>query len=181
MNSPTTLGYALLALLHQNSASGYDLRKFFFATPMKSFSDSPGAIYPALRRLEKHGFVRSQIQDRAGLRRRRLFRITSAGQAELKRWAGLGLTRDDVVSNFKQVMLRFGFMDEVLGREASAGFLKSLIAELAAYVPSLRVYLDAMGENVSLSGKLALESGILQYEASLQWAKKALAVYERQK
>jgi hypothetical protein len=78
-------------------------------------------------------------------------------------------------------MLRFGFMDEVLGREASASFLKSLIVELAAYVPSLRVYLDAMGEDVSLSGKLALESGILQYEATLQWAKKALAAYERQK
>jgi hypothetical protein len=106
--------------------------------------------------------------------------IHAAGQSSLKRWAGLGLTRDDVVSNFKEVVLRFGFMDEVLGREASASFLKSLIAELAAYVPSLRVYLDAMGEDVSLSGKLALESGILQYEATLQWAEKALAAYERQ-
>jgi hypothetical protein len=54
-------------------------------------------------------------------------------------------------------MLRFGFMDEILGREASASFLNSLIVELAAYVPSPRVYLDAMGEDVSLSGKLALE------------------------
>jgi hypothetical protein len=78
-------------------------------------------------------------------------------------------------------MLRFGFMDEILGREASASFLNSLIVELAAYVPSPRVYLDAMGEDVSLTGKLALESGILQYEATLQWAKKALTVYERQK
>ena len=107
--------------------------------------------------------------------------IHAAGQSSLKRWAGLGLTRDDVVSNFKEVVLRFGFMDEVLGREASASFHKSLIAELAAYVPSLRVYLDATGEDVSLSGKLALESRILQYEATLQWTEKALAAYERQK
>src|SRR5262252_5160459 len=111
-----TKRYSTLRTMNPPTTLGYDLRKFFFATPMKSFSDSPGAIYPALRRLEKQGFVRSQVQDRAGLRRRRLFRITSAGQAELKRWAGLGLTRDDVVSNFKEVMLRFGFMDELLGR-----------------------------------------------------------------
>jgi len=47
------LGYALLGLLHQKERSGYDLRKVFTHTPVKHFSDSPGAIYPALRRLER--------------------------------------------------------------------------------------------------------------------------------
>jgi DNA-binding PadR family transcriptional regulator len=181
MNDPTTLGFALLGLLHQTPASGYDLRKFFLSSPMKSFSDSPGAIYPALRRLEKRGLIRSQVQERNGLRRRRLFRLTSAGQAELKRWATRGITRDDVITNMKELTLRFGLMDQVLGRDASAAFLKSLIAELNAYVPTLRVYLDAMGEDVPLSGKFALESGILQYETALQWARKALLAYERSK
>jgi len=148
---------------------------------MKSFSDSPGAIYPALRRLEKRGLIRSQVQDRAGLRRRRLFRLTAAGQAELKHWASLGISKADIISDLKELMLRFGFMDQVLGRDASAGFLKSLIAELNAYVPTLRAYLDGMGEDVPLSGKFALESGILQYETALQWARKALAAYERAK
>ena len=47
------LGYALLGLIHQQPLSGYDVKKIFASTPMAGFSDSPGAIYPALRRLEK--------------------------------------------------------------------------------------------------------------------------------
>jgi len=56
-------------LLWQSPRSGYDLRKFFSATPMMSFSDSPGAIYPALRRLEQRGFIRGQAE---GARRRKI-------------------------------------------------------------------------------------------------------------
>jgi len=40
----SVLGYALLGLLQQQDRSGYDLRKIFSTTPMKSFSDSPGSI-----------------------------------------------------------------------------------------------------------------------------------------
>lgn len=72
----SVLGYALLGLLQQQDRSGYDLRKIFSASPMTSFSDSPGSIYPALRRLEQQELVRSRIQERSGLRRRRLFHLT---------------------------------------------------------------------------------------------------------
>ena len=179
MEALTTLSFALLGLLQQNPASGYDLRKFFISSPMKSFSDSPGAIYPALRRLEKKGLIRSQVQDRAGLRRRRLFRLTAAGQVELKRWASEDISKTEIVSDMKELMLRFGFMDQVLGQDASAQFLRKLIAELSNYVPSLRAYFEGMGEEIPLSGRLALESGIVHYESTLQWARKALATYER--
>ena len=51
------LGYALLGLLMKPS-SGYDLRKIFSSTSMKTYSGSPGAIYPALRRLQEQGRAR---------------------------------------------------------------------------------------------------------------------------
>ena len=57
-----SLGYALLGLL-QKPSSGYDLRKVFSSTSMKTYSDSPGAIYPALRRLEHRGLVRGTIEE----------------------------------------------------------------------------------------------------------------------
>ena len=50
--TPTALEYALLGLLHQQPQSGYDLRKVFETTALGNYSGSPGAIYPALRRLE---------------------------------------------------------------------------------------------------------------------------------
>ncbi|PYX80019.1 MAG: hypothetical protein DMG70_25375 [Acidobacteria bacterium] len=42
-------------------------------------------MYPAPQRLERQGFIRSQVEERSGLRRGRLFRLTTAGANELKR------------------------------------------------------------------------------------------------
>jgi DNA-binding PadR family transcriptional regulator len=175
------LGYALLGLLQSAPLSGYDLRKFFSATPMMSFSDSPGSIYPALRRLEQRHLVRSQVQERAGLRRRRLFRLTPVGQEALRRWQMQPIGRGDIVRGLEELMLRFSFMDQSLGTAASAKFLHALKRELAQYLPSLHDYLDTHGAAMPLSGRLALESGIQGYESLLRWARSALATYERER
>ena len=90
MNQSTSrLGYALLGLLQQKPASGYDLRKIFSASSMKTYSDSPGAIYPALRRLEQQGLIRGQIEKSSGQRRRETFRPTPLGLRQLKEWIAL--------------------------------------------------------------------------------------------
>ena len=57
----STLGFALLGLLQQQPRSGYALRRVFATTPMGHYSSSPGAIYPALRRLEQQGLVRGAL------------------------------------------------------------------------------------------------------------------------
>ncbi|MHC4537428.1 MAG: PadR family transcriptional regulator, partial [Planctomycetota bacterium] len=56
-NSISTLSLAVLGLIAQKPHSGYDLRKVFSTTPLGHFSSSPGAIYPALKRIEKSGWV----------------------------------------------------------------------------------------------------------------------------
>ncbi len=173
------LGYALLGLLQPKPSSGYGLRKIFALTPMMSFSDSPGAIYPALQRLEDAGMIRGRVQEGAGLRRRKIFRLSTTGIAELKKWLAKPVARDDVVRHMGELMLRFAFLDGVLGGDAAARFLKALQRELETYVPSLREYLDAQASRMPVSGRLALESGIRGYEAQLQWARDALATYER--
>ena len=60
------LGYAILGLLQHQASSGYELRKVFSSTSMKTYSDSPGAIYPALRRLEQQGLIRGTVEGGAG-------------------------------------------------------------------------------------------------------------------
>ncbi len=179
MKPTSLLGYALLGLLQQKPRSGYDLRKIFAATPMSVFSDSPGAIYPALRRLEERGLVRSQVQERSGLRRRRLFRPTPGGVAEFKAWQTKAITRDDIIRRTDELLLRFAFLDETIGSRQSREFLKALASELASYIPSLRNWLGAQEGNMPLSGRLALEYGIQGYESLLRWARNAIAVYER--
>jgi DNA-binding PadR family transcriptional regulator len=156
MNNPSsTLAFALLGLLWQQPRSGYDLRKFFSSTPMISFSDSPGAIYPALRRLELHGLVRGHVEERPSLRRRKVFQITARGRAEFRRWQTQPITRNDVIRNLDTLLLRFAFMDPFAREGTAVRFLKNLHNELAAYLPILRKYFRSNREHMPQSGRQA--------------------------
>jgi DNA-binding PadR family transcriptional regulator len=175
------LGYALLGLLHDNPSSGYALRKVVALTPMSSFSDSPGAIYPALRRLRKAGLIRGRLERSSGLRRRQVFHLTPAGIRELKKWLALPPSRDEVMRRIAELSLRFAFMDQVMGKNASVQFLRVMRRELEAYVPSLHEYLAAAKSQMPFSARLALESGVRGYETQLRWTRAALAAYDKQK
>ena len=120
------LGYVLLGLLRQGPASGYDLRRLFATTPLMTFSDSPGAIYPALRRLEGQGLIGGEVEQRSGLRVRRVYQLTPAGLRELKRWLTLPVTREDVVHGLQQLLARFGFMDDAVGPAGSVRLLEEM-------------------------------------------------------
>jgi DNA-binding PadR family transcriptional regulator len=171
------LGYALMGWLSTKPSSGYDLRKIFALTPLRTFSDSPGAIYPALRRLEERGLIRGHVEDGAGLRRRKIYRLSAVGVSALKKWLSQPVTVEDVIRGMDELMLRFAFMDPVLGRSASREFLSALERELKSYVPTLRQYLKSEQSKMPTSGRLALESGIRGYEARLRWVRDALAIY----
>jgi DNA-binding PadR family transcriptional regulator len=181
MDDISLLGFALLGLLHQQPMSGYDLRKVFATSAMGSFSDSPGAIYPALKRLEARGLVRGTVETSTGLRQRRMFRNTVKGQAALKAWLRRPLTLDDVIRRLDELMLRFSFMDRTLGESRSVAFLQALVGRIADYIPSLQQYLEAHAPEMPRSGRLALECGVYGYEAQLKWAKAALSTYERRR
>jgi len=174
------LGYAMLGILQQQPLSGYGLRKIFAATPLMAFSDSPGAIYPALERLQQRGLIRGRIQKGSGLRRRRVFKLTPQGLVHLRRWLEKPVTREDVVRGADGLLLRFSFMDGGLGRAHSARFLQALEKELAAYIPGLREFLKSPPGEMPLSGRLALESGVEGYEALLHWARRGRAVYRKE-
>lgn len=175
------LGFALLGLLHQQPQSGYDLRKVFSQTAMGSFSDSPGAIYPALGRLEKRGLVRGAVEKSTSLRKRRVFKITASGLAQLKAWLKRPVTRHDVMRRIGELMLRFAFIGEVLGTEDAANFLQEYAGQLTEYVPSLREFHRTQAEKMPMSARLAFESGIDEYEARLKWTRSSLALYEKGK
>lgn len=175
----TPLGYALLGLLHKQPASGYDLRTTFTRTPIGRFSDSPGAIYPALRRLEQRKLVRGVLEAGAGMRRRRLLHITPAGRAALEAWLTKPVGRADVVTGLEALMLRFALIGDVVGKAATLRLLGSMEAELKAYIPSLKGFLKANSATMTLTGRLALENGILGYDAQLRWVARAIAAYTK--
>jgi len=62
-------GYGIVAAVHRRSEGAFDLAE--------------GTVYPALYRLERQGFVTSRWEQAA--RRRRVYRLTRKGVAELSR------------------------------------------------------------------------------------------------
>ena len=89
-SDPSTLEAALLGLLARGPASGYELRKIFLTTPLAAYSDSPGAVYPALRRLEQRGYVSGRAEP--GARRRKPWQLTAAGRSWLRSWVAQPVT-----------------------------------------------------------------------------------------
>ena len=174
-----SLGYALLGLL-QKPSSGYDLRKVFSSTSMRTYSDSPGAIYPALRRLEQAGLIRGAIEEGSGLRRRQVFRLTSTGISELKKWITRPVTREDLVWGQQEIMLRFAFCETAVGPAAAVELLQSLETALQAYVAALHEELQQIKNAMPASARLAFECGIRGNQCLLDWTHYALATYEKE-
>jgi DNA-binding PadR family transcriptional regulator len=181
MNSNSLLGFALMGLIFEQPMSGYDLRKVFTTTAMGSFSDSPGAIYPALARLEANGMIHGTVEESASLRKRRVFQITHTGFEALKAWLFKPVTRDDIVRGIGNLMLRFAFMDRTVGEARTIEFLRGFADEIEAYLPGLYQFLEAHGNGMPLSSRLALECGIQEYEMRLRWVKASAAQYEERK
>lgn len=175
------LSYALLGLLQQKPKSGYDLRKLFAETAMGNYSDSPGSIYPALQRLQDRKLVSAQIEQGVGLRRRRVLRLTNAGLTVLKAWLRSPMKSNSVTRHMDEWMLRFSFCDQVLGEEETIGLLESFERELKTQLPPLRQFLKSQGPKMALSGRLALENGVLGYRAQLKWAAYAIKTYKKRK
>jgi len=177
MNQETdlsTLSLAILGLISQRPLTGYDLRKVFQTTPMGHFSSSPGAIYPALKRLEEAGWIRSATADARTGRQRVAYEITARGLKVFKEHLSQAVTQEDVTWRLDQLMLRFAFMDGVLGREGVVQFLREFAAQLDAHVADLRRYAESVVSILPACGRLAMENGIQSYEMNAQWARRAI-------
>ena len=173
------LGYALLGVIHHKPSSGYDLRKTFAETAMGNYSSSPGAIYPALERLESQSLIRGVVEDTAGLRRRRLYHLTSKGNSELKRWLARPIEQTDVIRGAQELMLRFSFMDQALGAGAAIAFLQKFRVALKTYVSGLETYQRDNAARMTLSARLALECGIRGYHGLYNWTSYSIGIYRK--
>lgn len=168
----TTLEYALLGLLHQAAQSGYGLRKQFATTPLRYFSDSPGAIYPALRRLVARGWVVAGAPQ--GGRRRREFRLGGRGHAAFVAWLRRPVSDEDVMYGGDELMLRFAFMDQVLPRAAIRAFLVEYWRRMTSQLETLRCFHGRHARALPLTGRLAFEHGLAQCEAETEWVRGAI-------
>jgi|SRR5579864_3451381 len=74
----------ILSLVEARPRHGYDLSKLIEARSGGKLSFRVASLYPLLYRLEKRGWIQGRWIEKVGQRRRRYYRLTTAGAAVLK-------------------------------------------------------------------------------------------------
>lgn len=164
-----SLRVALLGLLDKQPGSGYDLTRRFDQGLRHVWHARHSQIYPELARMAADGLV---VADDEGPRGRRVYSITEAGRAELRRWLRdvepQRSRRDDgALRAFLLPVLAAPDAVRHLRREEKA--YSEAVAELEQIVARLD---DETGEADPRGyGRLAAELGIRQYGAVRDWAR----------
>jgi len=141
---------------------------------MGHFSSSPGAIYPALKRIQEQGWITGTIEKKQTLRPRQVYRLTKKGEEVLRQHLSQPVTHEDVVWHFDDLMLRFAFMGEILGREETLRFLHAFLSGIESYVSALKQHLEAVRESMPPNGRFAMENGIEHYKMNARWARRVI-------
>jgi DNA-binding PadR family transcriptional regulator len=177
--NPSALSLAILGIISLEPVSGYDIRKVFLTTPMGYFSTSPGAIYPALKRLEESGLIKGNIDKKRPLRPKRIYALTNKGTKALKEILIQPLAQEDIIWRLEEIILRFAYIGNIFGRDQSIRLLKELAYQIEQYLPVLRKNLTIQRELKNTNGGYALEQGIAKYEATAKWARRVIRELKR--
>jgi DNA-binding PadR family transcriptional regulator len=176
--SLTGFEQVLLGLIVDEPSSGYALKAFLTATPASVYQPSSGALYPALKRLERGGLLRSGLAVAAGRRQRRVYHATVAGLAAHLAWVRQPVQPQTIAQDLGLHLMRFVFIAGLLPNREVLVFLDSLADALDALVAELERFSVAVragaatGAGDAVHSVLALDHGIAVHQASLAWARR---------
>lgn len=79
-----TLELLILRLLRSGSLNGWDIMQRIQIVSSEILSVTPGALYPALHRLEERGLVSAEWGASEKNRQAKFYKLTSAGRKQLE-------------------------------------------------------------------------------------------------
>ncbi len=131
----TTISYAILAFLSSGPRSGYDLKKLFSQSESLHWSGNNNQVYTALVQLHRDGLATRDVQQPEEGPGRKVYSITSQGEAALRDWIAAGPELPE-------------FRSPILGQLLAADIVavESIEGLLAAYEEQLRLKLIALEE-----------------------------------
>lgn len=162
----------LLAYIARAPYSAYGLKRLFSTTPASVYRPSPGALYPALRRLVGRGLLTVTDTVSEG-RAQKLYQVTEAGRAAHLAWLREPVDPATVGNDIDLHLMRFTMMAGQVGRQDALAFLDSLATALEALVSQIERFLATRIQPDRIHAVLALQHGIAVYRTSLDWARSA--------
>ncbi|MFF4750746.1 PadR family transcriptional regulator [Streptomyces sp. NPDC002514] len=163
-----SLRHALLGLLVDRTASGYDLLKLFDTSLANVWPATQSQVYGELTRLADEGLLEVVGQ---GPRGRKDYALTDTGLTELRRWLADPSTEQPRRSD---TLLRVFFID-VLPPEQRLEYLNHLADLAAGQHAELRKVRDTVDwteeGRLTANGALALEFGLRFTAMQEEWAR----------
>jgi hypothetical protein len=94
--------------------------------------------------------------------------------AAFKRHLSQPVTKDDIMWRMDDLMLRFSFVYEILGKERTLKFLKEFSSATESHIKALENEYRAMNKELSFGGPRAFEQGIEVYRSTARWLTKVM-------
>jgi len=164
--STMSLRHALLGLLAEHPASGYDLLKQFEGSLAFVWPATQSQLYTELGRLADSGLIEVQAE---GPRRRKEYAVTAEGRAELERW--LRDTEPDRRVRDERVLRTFLLW--AVDSDAARAFFEAEAESTRRYLDRLQNIADHVEFGDSAPDRfrrIALEDGLRRSTAYLEWA-----------
>lgn len=164
-----SLRHALLGLLEDGPASGYELtRRFELSLQKYAWTAQQSHIYPELNRLAAEELI--AVVDQ-GARGRRTYAITPAGRDELRSWLTSPLKPRAIRD---EQMLRMCLLSALEISDARA-LVQQYAEQAQGELAALRSIAEAADTEAHPRGRLrfgrlAADLGVRQYTAVLEWA-----------
>lgn len=162
-----SLRYALLGLLREGPASGYDLLRVFRMSLNTAWPASQSQVYTELTKLAEEGLLSASAE---GPRGRKEYTLTEAGLAELHSW--LVQTKPDLHPRSEALMRVF--LLGALTRDEARNYLHWLADSNAKEAAALKALEDSIewdDQDLSFHGHLVLEFGKRLRAMAEEWAR----------
>lgn len=175
------LAHAILTVLSERPATGYDLSKQFEETVACYWKATQQQIYRELGRMEEQGWLCCEVVPQLGRPDRKVYALTDAGRRELCRWAAEPSTPTPIREDLLVKVLGGPYvatsqlLEEVRRRrEMHASYL-------ASYQHREREFLAAEALPTQEQFRyLTLRRGILYEQEWIRWCDEVIAFLEAQ-
>ncbi|MEV7007844.1 PadR family transcriptional regulator [Streptosporangium sp. NPDC051022] len=162
-----SLKHAMLGLLSDGPASGYDLLKTFDVSLANVWTATQSQLYAELGRLADAGLIEVTAE---GPRGRKEYAITEAGLTELRRW----LTEPSPSHPRRSEMLLRVFFLNQLSPEQARAYMRGLAENAEREQEQLSRLKEVVGQGkdaLSVYGMIALEWGLRGSALLSEWAR----------
>ena len=175
--------YVILGLLAHNPQTGYTIKKAIEYEYRHFWQESYGQIYPTLKRLADEGLaVSSGASEESDGRAQKIFSITDAGTAELRKW----LSEPPEIEKIRyELLLKVSFASNT-DPEVIIGHLDDFIRRNEKMIKDLdgfgKIYqnLKNQGED-HFGSELTALCGKYIYTAMIDWAVEAKKIISNRK